>query len=142
MSDAVVVALIGAASTVVGAVGTVLAARIQAAQKARAWALIEMAEAERAAPLPVLGEAVDLRQLRLLRALYGEPGGRWLGPYKGKGYHSSLEAVLKKGWVQSIEGRYYLTAKGAEFCRAYHKQLLDAWQPADQVSRQLVVGRK
>jgi hypothetical protein len=133
MSDAVMVALIGAAGTLVGAAATVLAARIQAAQKASAWARTERAEAEKAQAVPVLGEVVDRWELRILRALFGEPGGRWLGQYRSKAYHSSLAAVLKKGWVRPIEGRYCLTAKGAEFCRAYFRQLLDAWQPDDQV---------
>jgi hypothetical protein len=77
----------------------------------------------------VLGEVVDRWELRILRALFGEPGGRWLGPYKGAAYRASLEAVLQKGWVQRIEGRYHMTPKGAAFCRAYLKQLLDTWQP-------------
>ncbi|MBI3411091.1 MAG: hypothetical protein HY040_22380 [Planctomycetes bacterium] len=125
MSDPVWIALIGVLGTVVGAVATILVARIQAAQKAGPPAKVETT--------PVLGEAVDIRELRLLRALYGEPKGRILEGYKAQYYGPALNAVMRKGWVKRIEKRYYMTPKGSEFCRTYLKELFGAWQPADQV---------
>jgi hypothetical protein len=128
MSDPVLVAVIGAAGTVVGAIATVLVARIQAAQKANNAALPEKAEVT-----SVLGEAVDIRELRILRALFGEPKGRFLEAYQDKYYGPSLEAVIRKVWVKRIEKRHYLTPKGAGFCRAYLKEQFAAWQPAAHV---------
>src|SRR5262245_36438534 len=79
---------------------------------------------------PVLVEAIDLRELRILRALYGEPEGRRLEQYKIKYDRGPLDATVKKGWVRLVAGNYYLTAKGAEFCRGYLGQLAD-WQPVN-----------
>jgi hypothetical protein len=120
----VLIAVIGTAGTVVGAVATALISRAKSARPT---------PTEPAETTPVLGEAVDIRELRILRALFGEPKGRLLEAYKDKYYRSSLEAVVQKGWVKQIEGRYYMTQKGAEFCRVYLKQLLGSWQPAAQV---------
>jgi hypothetical protein len=128
MSDAVLVAMIGVAGTLVGALATVLAARIQAAHKAA-----QVPPSGKAETSPVLGESVDIRELRILRALFGEPKGRALESYKNGYYRPSLEAVVNKGWARRIEQRYYMTPKGADFCRAYLKELLGAWQPAAQV---------
>ena len=124
-SDAVMVAAIGAAGTIVGAVATIIVARIQARAKAS-----HPGPPEKAATVPVLGEAIDIRELRILRALFGEPEGRILQAYRDKHYRPALDATVKKGWVKSIEGRYYMTAKGAAFCRPYLGQLLEGWQPA------------
>ena len=125
LSDAVIVAAIGAAGTIVGAVATIIVARIQASAKAR-----HPGQSEKAETVPVLGEAIDIRELRILRALFGEPDGRFLAAYRDKSYRPALDATVKKGWVKRIEGRYYMTAKGAAFCRPYLQQLLEGWQPA------------
>ncbi len=126
MSDAVWVALIGVAGTIIGALATVVVARIQALRKTDA-------HEDSQEPALVLGELVDIRELRVLRALFGERKGRILEGYKAAYYRAALEAVVRKGWAKKIEGRFYMTPKGAEFCRAYLKQLLGGWQPADQV---------
>jgi hypothetical protein len=131
MSDAVWVAIIGVTGTLIGAVTTVLVARIQASHKAKA--LADAAANEGAQTTPVLGELIEIRELRIMRALFGEPKGRILEGYRVSYYRASLEAVMKKGWVKQIEGRFYMTAKGAEFCRTYLQQVLDSWQPANQV---------
>lgn len=128
MSDPVLVALSGVAGTAVGAVATVLVARIQAAQKAG-----HPPSSEKAEMTPVLGEVVDIRELRILRALFGEPKGRILGAYQDVFYRPSLATVTKKGWVKRVEKRYYLTDKGAEFCRAYLKELFGTWQAGAQI---------
>jgi len=128
ISDTVLTALIGVGGSVVGSAATIIVARIQAAQKAG-----HSVPPEKAETTPVLGEAVDIRELRILRALFGEPKGRFLEAYKDKYYRPALEATITKGWVKQIEGRYYMTSKGAEFCRAYLKQVLGAWQPTAQV---------
>jgi hypothetical protein len=127
-SEAVMVALIAAAGTIVGAVATIIVARIQARSKAG-----QSGPPEQAASIPVLGEAIDIRELRILRALFGEPEGRFLEGYKEKYYRPSLEATIRKGWVKRIEGRYYMTTKGADLCRAYLRQLLEGWRPAAQI---------
>jgi len=131
MSDAVWVAIIGVTGTLIGAVATVLVARIQASHKARD--LADAAANEVAQPTPVLGELIEIRELRILRALFGEPKGRILEGYRAVYYRASLDAVVKKGWAKQIEGRFYMTARGAELCRTYLKQILDTWQPANQV---------
>lgn len=127
MSEMVLVAVIGAAGTIVGAVTTLLVASIQAAQKAS-----QAAEADATDRSPIiLGHALDIRELRILRALFGEPNGRLLEAYKDSYYRPALNAVTKKGWVKQIQGRVYMTTEGAEFCRAYLKQEISAWKPAD-----------
>jgi hypothetical protein len=127
MSDPVLIALIGVAGTVVGSVATVIVARIQAAQK------VHIPPREKPETTPVLGQAVDIRELRILRALFGEPEGRILEGYQEAYYAPSLTALIKKGWVKRIEKRYYMTPKGAEFCRAYLKEVFESWQPAAQI---------
>ena len=64
------------------------------------------------------GSGVLFMAQRVLRALFGEPRGRFLEVYKGAYCRPALDAVVMKGWVRQIEGRFYLTAKGADFCRA------------------------
>jgi hypothetical protein len=128
MSDAVLAALIGVGGTVVGAIATVLVARIQAAHKA-----VRPPSAEKPDPVAVLGQSIDIRELRILRALFGERKGRILEAYQDAYYGPSLQALVKRGLVTRVEKRYYMTNKGAEFCRAYLKELFETWQPAAQV---------
>jgi hypothetical protein len=132
MSDAVWVAMIGAGGTAVGAaagaVGAILVARIQAAQKAAL-----SSPPQPPGTTPVLGKAIDTLELRVLRALFGEPKGRYLGGYQDPYHRPALEATVKKGWVKKIEGRYYMTPEGADFCRAYLQQVLTKWQPTDGI---------
>jgi hypothetical protein len=126
MSDAVLAALIGVGGTIVGAVATVLVARIQAAHKAAP-------SPEKAEIVPVLGKSIDIRELRILRALFGESKGRILEAYQDGYYGPSLQALVERELVKKIEKRYYMTPKGAEFCRAYLKELFETWQPGAQV---------
>ncbi len=124
-------ALIGVGGTVVGAVATVLVARIQAANKAAP-------SPEKAETIAVLGGAIDIRELRILRALFGESKGRILEAYQDGYYGPSLQALVKRGLVKKLENkklekRYYMTPKGAEFCRAYLKELFETWQPEARV---------
>jgi hypothetical protein len=125
MTDAVLTAMIGVAGSIVGSIATVAVARIQTAHKAAR----SDSPAERES-LAVLGEAVDVHELRILRTLFGESKGRLLQAYKSGPYASALGAVLKKGWVRHIEGQYYLTEVGSRFCRRYLEELLPTWQPA------------
>jgi hypothetical protein len=125
MSDTVVVALIGVAGTVVGSGATILVALLQSRKRHDP----PVPPGKVVDPTPVLGEAVDIRELRILRALYGEPRGRPLDAYKDAYYRRSLEATLKKGWVRLEARRYHLTDKGADFCWAYVKQLHQDWRP-------------
>jgi hypothetical protein len=126
MTDAVLVSLIGVGGTIFGAAATVLVARIQAAQKATP-------PSEKAETIPVLGQFMDIRELRILRALFGEPKGRLLEAYHDRFYGPSLQALLRRGLVRPIEKRYYMTVKGAEFCRAYLKELFETWRPEAQI---------
>jgi hypothetical protein len=82
MSDAVLAALIGVGGSVVGAFAAVLAAHTQTARKS---ALRD--EEERPGKQPVLGSAVDIRELHTLRALFGGPRGRYLEGYRD-GYYA------------------------------------------------------
>lgn len=70
MSDTVLTAMIGVAGSVVGAVATVIVARIQTAQKTAHAGVTEKGELQQG-----LGKLVDIRELRILRALFGEPNG-------------------------------------------------------------------
>ena len=128
MSDPVLVALIGVGGTVVGAVAMVIVARIQAAHKATPPPLSEEAKT-----FPVLGQSIDIRELRILRALFGESKGRLLEAYQDGYYGPSLQALVKRGLVKRIEKRYYMTPKGKDFCRAYLKELFETWQPEAQM---------
>ena len=123
MSDTVLTAMIGVAGSAVGAVATIVVARIQTAQKDARAAL-----ADDAGTKQVLGKVVDIRELRILRALFGEPKGRLLEGYLSKYYQSSRQAALDKGWMKQIEGRYYMTRAGAAVCRDYLQELA-GWQP-------------
>ena len=125
MSDAVLVAIIGVTGTVIGSVVTLLVAAMQARRSAQP----ATPPGQLVDPTPVLGEAVDLRELRILRALYGEPGGRAMGGYKNAYYRPSLDATVQKGWVRKAGGNYYLTSKGADFFWAYVKQTREGWKP-------------
>lgn len=122
MSDAVLIALIGAAGTIVGSVTTVIVTRMKMARSDRPD------PGEKAETTPVQDLAIDLRELRILRALYGEPTGRRLEQYRIKWYVRSLYEVVKKGWVKLAGGKYSMTPVGAEFCRKYLEELA-TWQP-------------
>jgi hypothetical protein len=130
MYNDILVAIIGVTGTVIGAVGAVVAARIQSARHVAAVNAAETAE-----PTPVLGESVDIRELRILRALFGEKKGRVLAAYQDSYYGPSLRAMIKKGWVKRIENRFYMTPKGAQFCAAYLKELLGNWQATSQIMK-------
>jgi hypothetical protein len=127
MSDTVLTAMIGVAGSVVGAVATVIVARIQTAQKVAHAGVTERGELQQG-----LGRLVDIRELRILRALFGEPNGRILDGYLTEYYRASLHAVLEKKWVKQIESRYYMTPEGMRICREYLRELA-GWQPAAQL---------
>src|SRR3954469_9484645 len=110
MSDSVLTAIIGVAGIVIGTVGSILVASIQS--KAKANNQVQH-------PSPVLGHLVDIRELRILRALYGEPNGRKLEGYRDRYYLPSLQAMIDKRWVRENRKRYFLTPEGAKACRAY-----------------------
>lgn len=133
--DVLVLPLIGLVGIAIGIVARNVLSGRQAARKKHQPRQAEQAETapEKAETMVVLDEAVDSRELRILRALFGESKGRSLGSFKGKYYRPSLEATIKKGWVMQSGSRYFITPKGGEFCRTYLKQLLDDWRPADQV---------
>lgn len=140
MTDTVSVALIGVAGMSIGAMATVIVARIQARQKAR-----DEAREVKNVPnpkTPVLGDLVDIRELRLLRALFAEPSGRFLTAYRNTYYHAAVEAVQSKGWVRHVDGRFYMTDKGAEFCRAYLKEQFDVWDPTKQLLSERIDGER
>jgi hypothetical protein len=129
MPEGVLTALIGVLGTAIGAIATVLVARIQAQKEKEKDKVAAQKVEEPQPPAVVLGEVVDHRELRILRALFGERRGRLLDAYKGPFYGSSLEAVQNKGWVRKSDGKFYLTEKGADLCRAYVKELLQSWKP-------------
>ncbi len=126
MSDTVLSALIGVGGTVVGAVATILVARIQASHKAAPSMPSEKVEG-----IPL--SSLDIRELRILRALFGEAKGRKLEAYQDAYYGPALQAVVKRGLVKQLEKRFFMTPKGAAFCRAYLKKLFERWQPEAQI---------
>lgn len=128
MSEGVLNALIGVLGTAIGAIATVLVARIQS-QKEKDKAAAQKAE-DSQPPSVVLGELIDNRELRILRALFGERGGRLLDGYKNPFYAAAMEAVRNKDWVKKRDGKHYMTEKGAELCRAYVRELLQNWRPS------------
>lgn len=131
MSESVITAVIGTAGTVVGAIAGAVAAVIVARANARPKA--DPLPPEKPEALPVLGKAVDIRELRILRALFGEPRGRYLEAYQDQYYGPALKGMMNKGWVKKIDKRYIMTPEGAKFCHAYLKQTSETWQPADQL---------
>ena len=127
MTDAVSTALIGAASAVVGSICTVITARVQANQNAKKQIASEADEGGK--ERIILGEVIDIRELRILRALYGEPSGRILQAYRTDYYRPALQSVIEKGWVEQLDGgRLRMTAKGVVVSREYLKQL-ELWEP-------------
>ncbi|HEY7326417.1 MAG TPA: hypothetical protein VH592_02165 [Gemmataceae bacterium] len=134
-SDALLVSLIGLAGIFIGAIVVVIISRRRVDQKTYRSKPKENSESgpEKVETILVLGEAVDMRELRILRALFGESDGRHLVCYKEKYYRPSLEATIKKGWVKKAGNRYFMTPKGAEFCRTYFEQLLHEHEPAVKV---------
>src|SRR5947209_2246254 len=115
MPESVLLALVGVGGTVVGAVATALVAKIIASSKHRPD---QPDQPDQPETRLVAGKAVNVRELRILRALFGEPKGRWLEAYKDA-YRLPLEAAVNKGWAQAAQGRYYLTPVGEDFCRVY-----------------------
>lgn len=75
-------------------------------------------------------ELVDIRQLRILRALAGENHGRGLNTYKNNDfYRPALDQLEAMGWVQNIGGDYHLTRKSLQYTRRYIKWLYYSWAP-------------
>jgi coproporphyrinogen III oxidase-like Fe-S oxidoreductase len=124
-SDAVLVALIGLAGIVIGVIAMILISRRQATRKPDPSKQTEKTEIE---TISILGEDVDIRELRILRALFGEPKGRRLGSFKDMYYRPSLDATIEKGWVKQAGSRYVMTPKGGNFCRTYLQQVLNEWK--------------
>lgn len=130
-SDAFVMPLIGLIGILLGVIAMILLFRKPETRKSyHAKHTEEHTEAE---TVSVLGEAVDVRELRMLRSLFGEQKGRRLGSFKDKYYRPSLDATIDKGWVKHVGSRYVITSKGCDFCRAYLKQLISDWKPVDEV---------
>jgi hypothetical protein len=114
MSDQVFVAIIGA-------VGGVVAASIP---KLLDWYQTSQSN------FPTLGETLEIRKLRLLRALVGEDEGRDLNIYlQSDFYRPALESLKTDGFVKSIGKTYHLTEKGNEYTRGYLKRLSSSWKP-------------
>jgi hypothetical protein len=125
-SDALLVPLIGLAGIFTGVVAVILISHRRANQRTYRSRETENAGtgSRKAETILVLGEAVDVRELRILRALFSEPKGRYLQSFKEPYYRPSLEATIDKGWVKVAGRRYYMTPKGEEFCCTYLEQLL------------------
>lgn len=114
----------------VGAIATIVAAIIGVRHHRASSAQPKITEASDS-NMFVLGELVDIRELRVLRALYGESKGRILEGYTVPYYKPYLDATVSKGWVKHQNGRYHLTHRGTEVCRTYLRQLMDRWKPVD-----------
>jgi hypothetical protein len=125
--DGYLVLLIGVGGTIAGAAATILVSRLKAPQKKGRSHLQHKTET-----VSVLGEAIDVRELRILRSLIEEPNGRRLGAFKDKYYRPFLEDTINRGWVKQVDNRYFLTPKGSGFCRAYLQQLLRDWKATDE----------
>jgi hypothetical protein len=134
MSEGVFIGLVVLGSVVFGALTMLLLARLREKFRKPRRVISAPSKKPQTPTVTVLGEPVDVRELRVIRALFGEPRGRYLETYKVKRYGAALNAVLKKGWVRRVDKRYYMTSKGAEFCRAYLREQMDVWQLADPVS--------
>ncbi|HEY7326986.1 MAG TPA: hypothetical protein VH592_05075 [Gemmataceae bacterium] len=134
-SEAFLVLFVGLAGIVIGVIAMIVISHRRVEQKTYRSRETEKAGTgpEEAETLLVLGEAVDLRELRIVRALFGEPKGRFLGSFKAPYYRPSLEATIDKDWIKPVGRRFYLTPKGEEFCRSYLEQLLHEHQPAAKV---------
>lgn len=127
--DALLIPLIGLAGIVIGVIAMILITRAQTPRKPYQSKQPEMIETE---TICVRGQDVDIRELRILRSLFGEPKGRRLGSFKDGYYRPSLEATIQNGWVKQVGSRYVMTSKGGDFCRTYLKQLFSDWKPEDE----------
>jgi hypothetical protein len=125
--DVLLASSIGVAGTVIGVAATFFFSRKKVTQKKTGYSFQD----QKTETVPVLGESVDVRELRIFRALFGERKGRFLESFKNRYYGPALEALLEKGWVKQVGKRYCMTPKGGEFCRAYLTELLSDWKPAD-----------
>jgi hypothetical protein len=104
---------------IIAAVGGVIAASIP---KLLDWAS--------QSNFPTTGETLEIRKLRLLRALVGEDEGRDLNIYlQSDFYRPALENLETDGFVKSIGKTYHLTEKGNEYTRGYLKRLSSSWKP-------------
>ena len=73
-------------------------------------------------------ELVDIRHLRILRALAGEHNGRELHVFRNNDfYRPALEHLEKIGWVESIDNKFRLTSKSLPYTRRYLKWLHSKW---------------
>jgi hypothetical protein len=126
-SDTLLMLLIGLAGIVIGVAAVILITRRPVPPKK-----YESKKAETAETVSVGGEAVDVRELRILRSLFGESRGRRMGSFKDKYYRPSLEATIDKGWVKHVGSRYFMTPKGKELCQTYLTQLLSEWKPEEE----------
>lgn len=73
---------------------------------------------------------VDVRHLRILRALAGEDAGRGLHTYKHNSfYRPALDQLEKTGWIRQVGDEYHLTDRSVEFTREYLKWLQRRWKP-------------
>ncbi len=81
------------------------------------------------APAQVVAEriveqaVVDPKELRILRALFGEDG-RQLRQFLGSYYRDALASLVAKGYVKKDGRDFYLTDQGKKATRAYLSNLL------------------
>lgn len=68
---------------------------------------------------------VDVRELRILRSLVGEIGGRSLHNYRRSGYYRpALDSLIAKDLVNDIQKKYYLTSLGKKVVAEHLRKVL------------------
>jgi hypothetical protein len=72
-------------------------------------------------PKATIGQNLEgKRELRILRALFGEDGGRALNIYrKSDHYLPAINSLEENGYIRRQQDQYFLTEKGLKEARAH-----------------------
>jgi hypothetical protein len=71
----------------------------------------------------IVKSAEDHLELRILRALFNEEDGRFIGNYV-KYYPQAMNSLLSKGYIEKRDKKYVLTQSGTEATQKYLANLL------------------
>jgi hypothetical protein len=79
-------------------------------------------------PKATIGQSLEgKRELRILRALIGEDGGRALNIYrKSDHYRPAVESLDENGYIRRQKDQYFLTEKGMREVRAHLLPLIQS----------------
>lgn len=99
--------------------------KIDPAKVEKAREISEQVPSQEEAAKQLLEQALEDRELRILRGLIGEPAGRDLNIYKRSDYYRpALDSLALKNLVYQQGGKYFLTSLGTEVVKQYMKKEL------------------